>query len=145
MARVSIYLNFNGTTEEAFSFYEKVFGTKIIGKPMKMKDVPPHEGQTPLSPSDQELIMHVMMPILGGTIIMGTDATESMGMSLRQGNNMYINLEPDTRSETDLLFNKLSEGGTVELPLQEMFWGDYFGSLTDRFGIQWMFNCTEKK
>jgi PhnB protein len=57
---------------------------------------------------------------------------------------VYINLEPDTRAETDRLFNTLAEGGTVEMPLQEMFWGGYFGSLSDRFGIRWMFNCMNK-
>jgi PhnB protein len=63
---------------------------------------------------------------------------------LEQGNNVYINLEPDTRAETDRLFQALSEGGTVEMALQEMFWGDYFGRLKDRFGTQWMFNCRSK-
>ena len=75
---------------------------------------------------------------------MGTDAPESMGFTLTQGNNLFINLEPDTRTETDRLFKALSEGGKVEMPLQEMFWGGYFGSLADRFGIRWMFNCPNK-
>jgi PhnB protein len=75
---------------------------------------------------------------------MGTDAPESMGMSVKQGNNVYLNLEPDTRAETERLFNALAAGGKVEMPLKDMFWGAYFGSLTDRFGIKWMFNCTSK-
>jgi PhnB protein len=75
---------------------------------------------------------------------MGTDAPESMGFQLTQGNNVHINLEPDTRADTDRLFAALSAGGTVQMTLQEMFWGDYFGSLTDRFGICWMFNCASK-
>jgi PhnB protein len=75
---------------------------------------------------------------------MGTDAAESMGCAVTQGNNMYINLEPDTRTETDRLFNALSEGGKVEMPLQEMFLGGYFGCLADRFAIRWMFNCASK-
>jgi PhnB protein len=75
---------------------------------------------------------------------MGTDAPESMGFKLNQGNNVYINLEPDTRPETDRLFKALSEGGAVEMQLAEQFWGDYFGSLTDKFGVKWMFNCRSK-
>ena len=75
---------------------------------------------------------------------MGTDAPESMGFTLVQGNNCYINLEPDTRAETNRLFKALSVNGAVEMALQEMFWGGYFGSLTDQFGVRWMFNCANK-
>lgn len=89
-------------------------------------------------------VEHVELPILGGHILMGTDAPESMGFSVRQGNNIYINLEPDTRSETKKLFNALSAGGKFEMPLAEMFWGGYFGSCTDKFGIHWMLNCASK-
>ena len=74
---------------------------------------------------------------------MGNDAPESMGQRI-QGNNVTLNLEPDTRAETDRLFKVLSEGGKVEMALQEMFWGGYFGRLTDRFGTHWMFNCAAK-
>jgi PhnB protein len=88
--------------------------------------------------------MHVELPILGGHALMGTDAPESMGFSVMQGNNIFINLEPDTRAETERLFKSLSDGGKVEMALQEMFWGGYFGSLVDRFGVHWMFNCTSK-
>jgi|SRR5580704_15023520 hypothetical protein len=84
------------------------------------------------------------LAVLGGHVLMGTDAPESMGFSLMQGNNVFINLEPDTRSETDKLFRALSGSGKVEMPLQEMFWGGYFGSLTDQFGIHWMFNRNSK-
>lgn len=76
-----------------------------------------------------------------GAGVTGTDAPESMGFSVVQGNNCYINLEPDTRGETDRLFAALSVNGKVEMPLQDMFWGGYFGSLTDQFGVRWMFNC----
>jgi PhnB protein len=76
---------------------------------------------------------------------MGTDAPESMGFKMNQGNNMYINLEPDTRAEADRLFTELSEGGKTEMPMQEMFWGAYFGSFTDKFGVQWMVNTEAKK
>ena len=112
---------------------------------MRFSSVPPQEGQPPLADADKNLIMHIMLPILGGHVLMGTDAPESMGFKLAFGNTMHLNLEPDTRAETDRLFKELSAGGKVDMELQEMFWGDYFGSCTDRFGVKWMFNCTEKK
>ena len=145
MASVSTYLNFAGNTEEAFLFYKSVFGTEFDGEIGRMGDVPPQEGRPPLSEQDKKLVMHVSLPTIAGHRIMGTDATESMGFKLTQGNNMYINLEPDTRAETDKLFKALSDGGKVGMELQEMFWGDYYGSLTDKFGVQWMFNCAAKK
>ncbi len=149
MAKTSTYLNFNRNTEEAFNFYKSAFGTEFDefnGKAItRMSDVPPHEGQTELSEEDKKLVMHVALPILGGHVLMGTDITEAMGMEATFGNNIYINLEPDTRTETDKLFNALSAGGEKEVQLQEMFWGDYFGSCTDKFGVRWMFNCSSKE
>lgn len=144
MARVSTYLNFNGTTEQAFELYRSVFGGEFDGGIHRMGEAPAMPGQPPLSDTDRNLVMHVALPILGGHVIMGTDATDAMGFKLVQGNNAYINLEPDTRADTDRLFAALSAGGKVEMPLQEMFWGDYFGSLVDRFGTCWMFNCSAK-
>jgi PhnB protein len=75
---------------------------------------------------------------------MGTDAPQSMGFHLNFGNNMYINLEPDTKAETKRLFDALADGGKITMELQVMFWGAYYGSCTDKFGVQWMFNCNEK-
>jgi len=144
MSKVSIYLNFERNTEEAFMFYKSVFGTEFVGDIARMGDAPPQEGLPELSEGDKNLVMHVALPILGGFQLMGTDAPESMGFTLKKGNNMFINLEPDTREETDRLFAALSDGGEIAMPLQEMFWGDYFGSLTDKFGVQWMFNCSGK-
>lgn len=145
MSRVSTYLNFPRNTEEAFIFYKSVFGGEFIGGIHRMGEVPAQEGQPPLPEADKNLVMHIALPLLGGHMLMGTDAPESMGFKVNFGNNMYINLEPDTRAETDKLFAALSVGGKVEMKLQEMFWGDYFGSLTDKFGVQWMLNCTSKK
>jgi len=145
MAKVSVYLNFNRTTEAAFLFYKEVFQTEFIGEIARMGDVPPQEGVPPLKEEDKDLVMHVALPIFGDFQLMGTDATESMGFNLVQGNNAYINLEPDTRAETERIFAALSEGGVVEMPLQEMFWGDYFGSCVDRFGTCWMINCSSKE
>jgi PhnB protein len=144
MARTSTYLNFARSTEEAFNFYKSVFGTEFVGEIARFRDVPPQEGQPPMSEDDKQLVMNVQLPILGGHLLMGTDAPESMGFQLNQGNNVYICLDPDTRAEADALFAALSDGGNVEMSLQEMFWGDYFGSLVDKFGVSWMINCTSK-
>lgn len=144
MASVSTYLNFQRSTEEAFNFYKGVFETDFVGPIARFGELPPSPGQPPVAEADKNLIMHITLPILAGHMIMGTDSPESMGFKLQQGNSVYINLEPDTRAETDRLFNALAEGGTVEMPLAEQFWGDYFGSLKDKFGTQWMFNCRSK-
>ena len=144
MARVSTYLNFPRTTEEAFTFYQSVFGGEFIGGIHRFSDIPPQEGAPQLSEEDKNLVMHVVLPILGGHMLMGTDAPESMGFSVTNGNNVYINLEPDTREETERLFEMLSQDGKVEMPLQDMFWGAYYGSCTDKYGVQWMFNYTEQ-
>jgi PhnB protein len=144
MARVSTYLNFPRTTEQAFNFYRKVFGGDFTRPPQRFDQVPAAPGQPPLAEADKQLVMHVELAILGGHVLMGTDAPESMGFTVTPGNNMYINLEPDTRAMTKRLFEALSSEGKVEAPLREMFWGGYYGSLTDRFGVRWMFNCADK-
>lgn len=143
MATTSLYLNFNRNTEEAFLFYRSVFGGEFIGDIARMGDVPTMPGQT-IAEEDKNLVMHVALPLLGDMVLMGTDAPESMGFTVNKGNNVYINLQPDTRTEADRLFNALSVDGEVEMTMQEMFWGDYFGSFTDKFGVRWMVNCSEK-
>jgi PhnB protein len=146
MARVSTYLNFSRETEEAFNFYRTVFGGEFGNDGIaRFSDIPPMDGAPPIAEEDRDLVMHVELEILGRHVLMGTDAPASMGFTVNFGNNVHINLEPDTRDETDKLFRALSEGGKVTMPLQDMFWGAYFGSCTDKFGVQWMFNCTEKK
>lgn len=145
MAKVSTYLNFRRETEEAFNFYKSVFGGEFRGEIFRFRDIPPSEDMPPLPEKDRNLVMNIALPILDGHILMGTDAPESMGFKVSFGNNVYITLQPDTREETKRLFNALSEGGQVEQELQDMFWGDYYGSLRDKFGVQWMFNCDEKK
>ena len=144
MARTNTYLNFARNTEEAFTFYKSVFGTEFVNGLMRFGDIPPQEGQPAMSEADKNLVMNVQLPILGGHLLMGTDAPESMGFQVNQGNNIYISLEPDTRAEADRLFAALAAGGKVDMPMQDMFWGDYYGSLTDKFGIQWMINCSSK-
>lgn len=144
MAQVGTYLNFSRNTEEAFNFYKTVFGGEFVGGISRFSDIPLMEGMPPLAPEDLSLVMHVALPILGGHLLMGTDAPESMGFNVNIGNNVYISLSPDTREETKRLFEALSTGGKVTQELQDMFWGDYYGSCTDQFGVQWMFNCTAK-
>jgi PhnB protein len=143
MARTSNYLNFPGTTEAAFTFYKSVFGTEYLDEITRFGDVPASgdEEQPALSEEQKNLVMHVALPITGGHILMGTDAVEAMGFKLNQGNNVYLNLEPDTREEADRLFQALSAEGKIETPMQEMFWGAYYGACRDRFGINWMVNC----
>lgn len=145
MAKVSTYLNFTNKTEEAFSFYKSVFGGEFMGGISRFGDIPPSDGMPPIAEADKNLVMHIVLPILDGHQLMGTDAPESMGFRVNFGNNVYIMLQPDSRSETQRLFKELSTGGKVEQELQDMFWGDYYGSCRDKFGVQWMFNCEEKK
>jgi len=145
MATVSIYLNFMGNTEEAFNYYKQVFGTEFVAPIDRMGNVPPQPGQPPLPEDEKNMVMHVALPILGGIQLMATDNLKSMGHELKLGNNMHINLEPDTKEETDRLFNALSDGGSNIMKPEVMFWGDYFGACTDKFGINWMFNCTLPK
>lgn len=146
MASVSTYLNFERNTEEAFNFYKSVFGGEFFGQGiMRFGDVPAMPDAPPIAEADKNLVMHVELKILGVHALMGTDAPESMGFKVTFGSNVNINLQPDTRKETKELFEKLSAGGKVTMDLQDMFWGDYFGSCTDKFGVQWMFNCGEKK
>jgi len=140
MARVSTYMNFMGTTEEAFEFYRKVFGTDFSGPIQRMGDVPTDPDSPPLAEAEKRMVMHVELPILGGHVIMATDMLESMGHELRMGNNTTINLEPDTREETQRLYDALSEGGSEQSPLADMFWGATWGTCLDRFGVRWMFN-----
>jgi PhnB protein len=145
MSGVSTYLNFSHQTEEAFNFYKTVFGTEFSGDGfMRFKDVPPAEGMPLMIAPDNNLIMHVALPIVGGHKLMGSDVPESMGFMVEMGNNFYINLEVDTREETRRLFDALAVGGKVEQDLQDMFWGDYYGSLQDKYRVKWMFNCSEK-
>lgn len=144
MATVSVYLNFNRSTEEAFLFYQSVFGGEFVGGISRMGDAPLQSGQPELSESDKNLVMHVALPLMGDFVLMGTDAPESMGFKVNFGNNVYINLQPDTRTETERIFTALSVGGVIEMQLQEMFWGDYFASFTDKFGVRWMLACASK-
>lgn len=134
MAKLNPYLNFDGTCEEAFNFYKTVFGGEFTYF-SRMGDMAAMEA----SDEDRNLVMHVSLPI-GSDILMGSDVPTSMKSLFKSGNNNYISITPDTREEADRIFNELSAGGEVEMPMEEMFWGDYFGSFKDKYGIYWMIN-----
>jgi PhnB protein len=146
MARTSTYLNFPRHTEEAFNFYKSVFGGEFGGNGIaRLGDAPAPDGVPPIAEQDRNLVMHIELPITGGHVLMGTDAPESMGFKVIYGNNVHIMLEPDTKAETKQLFDAFASEGNVTMELQDMFWGAYFGSLVDKYGVQWMFNCSENK
>lgn len=146
MPRVCTYLNFPGTTEEAFLFYKSVFNTEFAGNGIqRFGDLPADANHPPVAETVKKMVLHIELPITGNHILMGTDAPKEMGFTVVQGNNMHISLEPESREETKRIFDQLSEGGQITMPLQDMFWGAYFGSVTDKFGINWMVNFNTKK
>lgn len=136
MKAVNTYLNFKGNTEEAFNFYKSVFGGEFMNVT--------RFGNTPeadkVPEEDKNKIMHIALPLSNGSVLMATDALESMGHKLTPGNNYSICISTESKEETDKLFAGLSAGGKVEMPPMQMFWGAYFGMFTDKFGIQWMLN-----
>jgi PhnB protein len=139
MSKVAIYLNFQGNTEEAFMFYKSVFGTEFSTPIMRIKDLPANPNAPKFSDADLNCVMHVALPIIGGTELMGTDMLESMGHKLIVGNNTTISLQLDKKEEADRLYNALSEDGSDKQPMRDEFWG-YWGCCLDKFGIRWMFN-----
>lgn len=145
MASINPYLVFNGNCEEAFLFYQSVFGGEFpyIGK---FKDMPPAEGNPVLSEAEGNKIMHVSLPIGGGSILMGSDSNSASG-EVAFGQNISLSINALSKEEADKLFNGLSAGGTVTMPMNQTFWGAYFGMFTDKFGISWMvnFDDNEKK
>lgn len=140
MPTLNPYLNFNGSTEEAFSMYKSVFGGEFTYL-QRYRDIPDGDN---LSEELKDKIMHISLPV-GNSILMATDALEEMGQKLVVGNNHYVSVSVDSREEADRIFNGLSENATIEMPMEDMFWGDYFGSLIDRYGIGWMISYTIPK
>ena len=140
MTVLNPYLNFDGNCEEAFNFYKSVFGGEFLTV-MRFKDVPAeYQG----SESEREKIMHMALPIGQGTILMGSDTPTAMGPT-KIGGNVSISIGTGSEGEASHLFKGLSAGGQVAMPLDKAFWGDYFGLLTDKFGVQWMINCSSKE
>ena len=129
------YLTFDGNCREAFDFYRSVFGGEYAIM-QTFGDAPPDIG---VSESDKDKVMHTTLSI-GDDVIMGSDTSPDFGPPHAPGNNFSLSYSTRSREETDELFAKVSEGGTVTMPLQDMFWGSYFGSCTDKFGINWMFS-----
>jgi PhnB protein len=141
MTKVNVYLNFAGNTEEAFNFYKSIFDGEFTSV-VRFKDVP-MEG-TEIPEEDQNKIMHIALPI-DEDVLMASDAPESMGFKVNFGNNSYISVHPESKEEADRIFKALSEGGTIEMPIADQVWGDYYGSFRDKFGVQWMVNYSYPK
>ncbi len=135
------YLNFPGTTEHAFQFYRSVFGGEFANL-QRFGDLP-NADQTPAE--DRNKILHISLPLPNGTVLMATDACDSLGHKLQVGNNFYINIDADDETEVTKLFTALSAGGKIEMTPQKTFWGAFFAMCTDRFGVQWMMNYTYAK
>lgn len=141
MTTVNVYLTFNGNCEEAFNFYKSIFGGEFpyVGRFGEM----PADAETPMPPEAAEKIMHISLPISNETMIMGSDTGGEWASNFSIGNNFSISINADTQAEADRLFNGLSEGGQVSMPLDHTFWGAYFGMFTDKFGINWMVNVDQ--
>lgn len=142
MPTINPYLNFQGNTEEAFNFYKSVFGGDFIGGISRFENTPDADK---LPESEQNKVMHIALPFGENNMLMATDALESMGQEVNPGNNLYLCISADSKGQADDFFKGLSEGAEIEMDMQDMFWGDYFGMLTDKFGVRWMisFNPTQ--
>jgi len=140
MALINPYINFNGNAEEAFTFYKSVFGGEFA-KVMLFKDL--SDPGFPISSAEEHKIMHIALPI-GKNILMGNDIPEFMGQVNENENRSKIAISAETREEAEKLFNGLSEGGNVEMPMEDSPWGSYFGMFRDKYGIEWMIDFDPK-
>ncbi len=139
MAQINPYLNFPGNTEEAFNFYKSIFGGDFA-MIQRFGDTP-EAGN--VAEEDKNKIMHVGLPV-GNNVLMATDAVGDMCTTLKAGNNISLSVSADSKEEADKIFNGLSEGGTIKMPMDNTFWGAYFGMVDDKFGVQWMVSYDEK-
>ncbi|MDQ6480547.1 VOC family protein [Dyadobacter sp. LHD-138] len=136
MAKINPYINFKGNCEEAFNFYKSVFGGEFLFRG-RYKDMPPSEnGQS--HEIDGEKIMHISLPVGQETLLMGSDVGGEWAKDTIDGNNIQISISAGSEQEATQLFNGLSVGGRINMPLERTFWGSFFGMLTDKFGINWM-------
>ena len=144
MAVVNPYLTFSGNCEEAFTFYKSVFGGdfQYVGR---FKEMPPMEGCAPVPEAEGEKIMHISLPISKETILMGSDSSDAFGQATIVGTNFTISINTTSQEEADKLFNGLSAGGKVTMPMDKTFWGSYFGMFVDKFSIQWMVSFEQNK
>ncbi|QBN17539.1 VOC family protein [Flavobacterium nackdongense] len=140
MALINPHINFNGNAEEAFTFYKSVFGGEFA-KVMRFKDLASPE--FPISTAEEHKIMHIALPI-GKNILMGNDVPEIMGKVNENENRSKIAISAESREEADQLFNGLSQGGDIEMPMEDSPWGSYFGMFRDQFGIEWMVDFDPK-
>lgn len=134
MALINPHINFNGNAEEAFLFYKSVFGGEFA-KIMRLKDL--SNPDFPVAENDANKILFIALPI-GGNVLMGNDIPESMGKVNENENRSKISISAESREEADRLFNGLSSGGNIEMPIDDSPWGSYFGMFRDKFGIEWM-------
>ena len=137
MIKLNPYLNFAGNTEEAFKFYKSIFGGEFTDF-VRFKDMP-MEG-VDLSEEEGNKIMHLALPIGKDDVLMASDTLESLGQKLELGNNCLISIQPESKEEADRIFNALAAGGTIEMPIEDQIWDAYYGSVEDKFGVQWMVN-----
>lgn len=137
MGRVSNYLNFDGDAEAAFAFYAELFGTEPSVPISRYRDMPVDAGMPPLSDEELDRVLHVELPIMDGFVLMASDALPSLGMSVRTGNNITINLQVETTAEADRLYDALAAGDDAASGMSQAFFG-YWGSCQDRFGVRWM-------
>lgn len=142
MTKVATYLNFKSSTEEAFRFYQSVFNPEYELQFMRYGDIPGDDSHQ-LPDEVKKLIMHTQLSIFNDThILMGSDVPDFTGIPLKSGNDVAVMLMPETKAEADRLFGLLSNGGDIEQSMQDMFWGDYYGAFSDKFGIHWMINVS---
>jgi PhnB protein len=139
MANINPYLTFNGNAEEAFNFYKSVFGGEFAVF-QRFGEMPTQAGSPELSAEDKAKIMHVALPISDGHVLMASDTFGEHAESFILGNNISVSISADSKEEADKIFNGLSNGGTVTMPIADTFWGAYFGMCSDKFGIAWMVN-----
>jgi PhnB protein len=134
MALINPYINFNGNAEEAFNFYKSVFGGEFA-KVMRFKDLA--SAEFPVSEKEANKIMHIALPI-GKNILMANDVPEILGRVNENENRSKISISAESKEEADKLFNELSVGGQIEMPIADSPWGSYFGMFRDKYGIEWM-------
>ena len=134
MALINPHINFNGNAEEAFNFYKSVFGGEFA-KIIRFKDISSPE--YPVPENEANKIMHIALPI-GKNILMANDVPESMGRTNENENRSKISISAESREEADKVFNGLSAGGQIEMPIADSPWGSYFGMFRDKYGIEWM-------
>ncbi len=143
MTTVNVYINFNGNCEEAFNFYKSVFGVEV-SYVSRYNEMPQEDAQH-LSESDMNKIMHISLQISKETVLMGSDVGGEWAKDFKQGNNFAVSIGTNAKDEAHRIFHALAQDGIVTMPMSNTFWGDYFGMVTDKFGIAWMMSYNENR